>query len=217
VFYREQSDGDSSLPHVVVLVGSQGGYRAATEILTALPADFPAAIVLLIHRAPGGDDPLPRLVAARTAFAARTSAEGDVLTAGVVDVAPRARDLLILGDGTLGVRDALPGTRPASADRLLFSAAAAVGTGAIGVVLSGRLDDGAAGARALKRAGGRVLVQSPGSSEQTGMPAATLATGCADFALPPRTIAAALMSLVMVPGAGSLFRVRLHPGAMASG
>jgi two-component system chemotaxis response regulator CheB len=85
------------------------------------------------------------------------------------------------------------------------------GPRAIGVVLSGRLDDGAAGARAIKAAGGRVLVQEPDSAECASMPTGVLATGCFDFVLEPRRIAHALVALVSAPGAAQLLAVRAHP------
>ena len=208
------SAGSRSLP-LVVLAGSQGGYGAAIEIIGALPADFPAAIVLVLHRASASGDPLPRLIEARTGFAARAVRDGDGLRAGTVHVAPRGCDLVVTVDGLLVTRARPVSSMPHSADRVLCSAAAAMGERTIAVVLSGRLDDGAEGVRALKAAGGRVLVQDPQSAEQPAMPTAALATGCVDFALAPATVAAALTSLLMVAGADALFRVRRHPGAVA--
>jgi two-component system chemotaxis response regulator CheB len=70
----------------------------------------------------------------------------------------------------------------------------------IAVVLSGRLDDGAAGVVEVKRAGGRVLVQNQATAECFGMPGAAIATGCVDFVLPVGRIAPALVALVMAPG-----------------
>jgi two-component system chemotaxis response regulator CheB len=79
--------------------------------------------------------------------------------------------------------------------------------------MTGRLDDGAAGSRAIKANGGRVLAQEPTSCAADGMPLAAIATGCVDFVLPPASLADALVALVMAPGAADLFRVRLAPWA----
>lgn len=198
---------------LVLLGGSQGGLAAALEVLGALPRGFPAAIVLVLHRAANGKDFLPGLIAAKTPFSAQPATDRDVLRPGVVHVAPRHRNLVISPDGSLHSRTASRASRSASVDHVFESAAEAMAARTIGVILSGRLDDGAAGAKLLKAAGGRVLVQDPASAEHGSMPAAALATGCVDFSLPPPTLAAALTSLVMVPGASALFQVRLHPGA----
>jgi hypothetical protein len=61
-------------------------------------------------------------------------------------------------------------------------------------VLSGMLRDGTEGIRAVKRHGGRVLAQDPATARAAGMPSSALATGCVDFVLPPRRIAAALIA-----------------------
>gem|GEM_PF-6637655 len=82
-------------------------------------------------------------------------------------------------------------------------------------MLTGKLSDGATGARALKARGGRVLVEEPASAAEPGMPRAALATGCVDFALPADSLAAALVTLVRVPGAASIFQVPLPPWASA--
>jgi two-component system chemotaxis response regulator CheB len=69
------------------------------------------------------------------------------------------------------------------------------------------LHDGAVGARALKRRGGRLLVQDPATARAASMPASTLATGCVDFVLPLPRIAPALIALTMAPGGAELFAV----------
>lgn len=76
------------------------------------------------------------------------------------------------------------------------------------MVLTGLGRDGARGAQAIKGAGGRVLVQDPETAPAPNMPAAVIDSGCVDFWLPPSTLASALTSLVMVPGAAALFDVQ---------
>jgi two-component system chemotaxis response regulator CheB len=83
----------------------------------------------------------------------------------------------------------------------------------IAVVLTGRLQDGSQGVRAVKAKGGRVLVQDPATAVAPDMPMASLATGCCDFALPPDKIADAVTTLVMAPGAAEVFRVPVSPWA----
>jgi two-component system chemotaxis response regulator CheB len=77
----------------------------------------------------------------------------------------------------------------------------------IAVVLTGMLDDGARGVRAVKRHGGRVLVEDPQTARASSMPAHAIATGCVDFTLPNHRIAAALLTLAVAPGGAELFAV----------
>jgi two-component system chemotaxis response regulator CheB len=92
-------------------------------------------------------------------------------------------------------------------DALLTSLADALGPRVIAVVLTGMLHDGAVGVRAVKRHGGRVLVQDPDSARAGSMPASAIATGCVDFVLPPHRLAPALTALTMAPGAAALLAV----------
>ena len=195
---------------VVVAVGSHGGLSAYQTLLAALPAVFPWPILVVQHRRPGFDCLVPLLDRA-TALRVVEAREGEPLHPGTVYVLPPDRQ------GTLGRDDRLVFGRAArcTANPLLESVAFAFGERAIAVVLTGRLDDGAAGVRAIKGRGGRVLVQDEESSAAFSMPAAAIATGCVDFVLPLRSIAPALVSLVMVPGAAELFRVRLSSWASA--
>jgi two-component system chemotaxis response regulator CheB len=108
-------------------------------------------------------------------------------------------------DAGLSFENAALGPQPA--DALLVAMSRQLGAGLITVVLTGRLNDGAIGARATKRAGGRVLVQDPTTAAAPGMPRAALATGCVDFVLPLERISTALITLTMAPGAAELLAV----------
>lgn len=96
---------------------------------------------------------------------------------------------------------------------LLSSAAGALGSRLIAVVLSGRLTGGAEGVREVKRLGGRVLVQDPATAEAPAMPEAALATGCVDFVLPAEGLGHALVALCAAAGASELFPSAPEPSA----
>lgn len=120
-------------------------------------------------------------------------------------MAPADRQLLLTPEGSFTLAD--PKEAWPLADPLLASAAAAYGPRTIAVVVSGRLRDGAAGVQAVKRAGGRVLVQDQATAECFDMPSAAIATGCVDFVLPVQILGPALVALVMTPGAAAWLRV----------
>jgi two-component system chemotaxis response regulator CheB len=93
------------------------------------------------------------------------------------------------------------------ADPLIVSAAECFGRGALCVILTGLLRDGARGVRAVKRHGGRTIVEHPATARAGDMPSAALSTGCVDLAVPLSHVPAALIALTMAPGAADLFRV----------
>lgn len=196
------------VPGAVVAVGSYGGLAAYRTLLAGLPADFPWPILAVQHRDAQADFLVP-ILARSTGLQVVRAREGELPRPRTVHVLPPDRQGVVDREG----RFAFSRARRCHADPLLESVAFGFGERAIAVVLTGRLDDGAAGVRAIKRRGGRVLVQDEATSAAFGMPAAAIATGCVDFVLPLRSLAPALVSLVMAPGAAELFRVRLTPWA----
>jgi two-component system chemotaxis response regulator CheB len=193
---------------VVVAVASFGGLPAYRTLLAALPREFPWPILVVQHRHPDGDC-LVALLARATELAVVAAREGQRPQPGTVHVLPADRQGVLDRDGRL----VLGAGERCLGDPLLESVAFSFGERAIALVLTGRLNDGVAGVRAIKHRGGRVLVQDESTSAAFAMPSAAIATGCVDFVLPLQYIAPALVSLVMVPGAAELFRVRLSPWA----
>jgi two-component system, chemotaxis family, protein-glutamate methylesterase/glutaminase len=192
---------------LVVVAASLGGRAALSEVLAPLAGDFPIPILVVQHIGASRSE-LPKLLARDLRLAVRHPADGERLRARTVYVAPPDRHLLVAANGTCRLSDAprVHFARPA-ADPLFASAAQAVGARAMGVVLSGRLSDGAAGAVALREVGGVVLAQAPETCRAPGMPLAVIRARAADFVLPPAALGAALVSLVTVPGVPALFGV----------
>lgn len=169
------TDPGIAVPAVVALVASTGGLRAVTATLAGLPADLPAAVVVLLHQEPGRPaSALTDLLADPSALPVAVAAHGDALRAGEVLVIPPGRHLLVTPEGRVSVfaSGAFPPHRP-SADLLLASLATAVGRRAIAVVLTGQGHDGATGATAVHVHGGTVLATSEATSTSPSMPGAT--------------------------------------------
>jgi two-component system chemotaxis response regulator CheB len=180
----------------VALAASSGGLGALSRILSALPAGFPAPLVVLQHVDPHHRSWLAEILDGRTGLRVAQARGGEPLAAGTAFIAPPDHHLLVGPDGVLSLADTdrVRFSRP-SADVLFASLAESWGAGAIAVVLSGRGLDGADGVRAVKRRGGTVIVQEEASAEHSGMPSAAILTGAADLILPLDGIAAALLEL----------------------
>lgn len=187
----------TGLPRVIALVCSAGGLDALTRVLAPLPADLPAAVVVLQHQAPARRSWLAPILARRCRLPVRVAGDGESLVAGQIVVVPPGAHALATKDGRLALiaSDGLPPYRP-SGDLLLSTLAVTFGRGVVAVILSGCGNDGATGAVAVRHFGGVVLAADEASSAQPEMPAAAVARGAVDTVLPVDRIAAVLTSTV---------------------
>jgi two-component system, chemotaxis family, protein-glutamate methylesterase/glutaminase len=182
---------------IVAMVCSAGGLDALRHILAPLPADFPAAVVVLRHVRPGTPPMLANILARSCRLPVRSAADGDPLAPGTVLVVPPGTHALARMDGTIALiaSDGPPPYRP-SADLLLSSLAVTAGPRVIAVVLSGGGNDGATGAVAVHDLGGTVIAADQESSEHFEMPSAAIGRDNAvDHVLPVNDIAGMLVSL----------------------
>ncbi|OBG17928.1 MULTISPECIES: chemotaxis protein CheB [Mycobacterium avium complex (MAC)] len=198
----------------VVLVASQGGMKALTTVVAGLPESFPLPVVLAQHRraVPNRPDVLAEVVSRHCHLPVRVASHGEASNAPGVTIVP-AGTIATIDDCDLWSLTT-PSCNVGIGDAVLMSSAAAART--IAVILTGRLTDGAAGCRVVKRGGGRVLVQDPFTAEASSMPATAIATGCADFVLPLKRLATAVLALTTAPGAAELLTVPIPPWACLS-
>ena len=182
---------------IVALAASAGGLKALTDVLSALPADFPAPLVVVQHLDPRHRSLMAEILGKRTTLPVTEAREGERVEPGHAYVAPPNRHLLVNPDKTLSLTQTqlVHFVRP-SADLLFESTAGSYRDRAIAVVLSGSGRDGAMGVKAIKKMGGTVIVQDEKTSEFFGMPEAAQQTGMADFVLSLHEIAPALLTLV---------------------
>jgi two-component system, chemotaxis family, protein-glutamate methylesterase/glutaminase len=182
---------------VVALASSAGGLNALSQVLSALPPDFPAALVVVQHLDPRHPSLMADILSRRTPLTVKQAETGESLRVGTVAIAPPDQHLLVNPDGTLSLSHTqlVHFVRP-SADLLFESVAASFKDRAIAVVLTGTGRDGAMGVEAIKKMGGTVIAQDAATAEFFGMPGAAIQTGSADFVLPLGEIAAALVTLV---------------------
>jgi two-component system chemotaxis response regulator CheB len=182
---------------VVAVAASAGGLQALSGLLSTLPADFPAAVVVVQHLDPRHRSLMADILSRRTTLKVKQAEEGDELNPGTVHIAPPNKHLLVNPDGTLSLAQSelVHFVRP-SADLLFESVAASFKERAIAVVLTGTGSDGTMGVQAIKKMGGTVIAQDEATSEFFGMPDAAIRTGTVDFVLPLKEISPALVTLV---------------------
>jgi two-component system chemotaxis response regulator CheB len=189
---------------VVAFGASAGGIEALGAVLGSLPPDLGACVLVALHRPSTPPSRLARILARTTSFPVEDAQDGQPLEENRVFLAPADRHMLI-EDGHLRVVRGPHenGHRPAI-DPLLRSAARAFGDRTVAVILTGSLDDGAAGTLAVKHAGGRVLVQDPAEAAFPSMPRSAIAADDPYAVLPLAQLGAAIVeALRALPSAGS--------------
>ncbi len=173
---------------LVAIGASAGGVEALRDLMSGLPRDLPAAVLVVLHLPAGGTSALAEILDRAGALAASTARHGESLERGRVYVAPPDHHLLVQGEwAALSRGPTENGQRPA-VNALFRSAALARGRRVIGIVLSGVLDDGAAGLVAIKSRGGLAVVQDPDDAGYAGMPENALRTSQVDHVLTARQI-----------------------------
>lgn len=184
---------------IVVIGTSTGGLEALRQLVAGLPSGFKAAVLVVMHIGPH-DSILPSLLARTSVLPVRQARHGDLVEAGRILIAPPDFHLTVVRDGArCGVvlaRTAKENhTRPAI-DPLFRAAAAAFGARAIGVILTGALDDGTAGLAAIKACGGVAMVQDPSEALAPDMPSSAIDSVGVDHVLKLDEIPAALLRVI---------------------
>lgn len=183
---------------VIVIGTSTGGLQALQTIVAGLPSGLPAAVVIVMHVG-AHDSLLPGLLARVAKLPLRHARHNEPLLASRIYIAPPDQHLLI--DRSAGAprliltRSAKENHVRPAIDALFRSAAAAYGGHVIGVVLTGRLDDGTMGLAAIKACGGQAIVQLPEDAVAPDMPASALRHVEVDRVLRLEEIAAALTQM----------------------
>ncbi|MBL4849453.1 MAG: chemotaxis-specific protein-glutamate methyltransferase CheB [Planctomycetes bacterium] len=184
---------------VVGIVASTGGPRALSQIFAALPADLPAAVVVVQHIAQGFEEGLARWLNENSPLQVSLGGDSSPLMTGQGLVAPQGFQCSFDDQRKLRLvtpSEILPGHHYPSGDHLLASLAASHGRNAVGVVLTGIGSDGATGLSAIREAGGGTLAQDEETSVVYGMPKEAANSGAAQRVLPISEIAAAIVRLV---------------------
>lgn len=181
---------------VVAIAASTGGPPALSRILSELPGDFRAPLLVVQHIAEGFAEGLATWLGASSRLRVKVGEDGEPLQPGTVYLAPDRRHLGVRGD-RVELSDAAPveGFKP-SGSYLFESVARAFGAAALGLILTGMGRDGVSGLAALHAAGGTVVAQDQDSSVIFGMNGEAVLAGLTDEVLPLDALAYLLMQAV---------------------
>jgi two-component system, chemotaxis family, protein-glutamate methylesterase/glutaminase len=186
-------------PNRIIAIGiSTGGPNALQFLLSQIPADFPASMVIVQHMPEGFTEMFSRRLDDCCAIEVQEAKSGDLLVAGRALICPGNRhmmvrrmprgDMAVLSDGP-----AVNGHRP-SADVLFHSVAQEFGLTAVGLIMTGMGEDGAEGLGAIRTAGGMTLAQSEDTCVVSGMPHAAIQKGHVNKIVPLDGLGAYLVS-----------------------
>lgn len=188
---------------IVVIGASAGGIEALTRLVRELPSDLAAALFVVVHFPAHATSALPRILERAGTLPAHHARDGETIESGWIYVAPPDHHLLIKQGHVHVLRGPREnGHRPA-VDPLFRSAARAYGRRVVAVVLSGTLDDGAAGVVSVRARGGTVLVQDPEDALYAGMPNSAMAHTDPDQVLSAPGIAEILPALAHTAAPGA--------------
>lgn len=171
---------ESSARNVVAVGASAGGVEALTHLASGLPPDLPCVILVVLHMPAGAPSVLARIIDRSGPLPAVTAEQGAPLEHGTIHVAIPDHHLLVqdhqivLSDGPTE-----NGHRPAI-NALFRSVALGYGQRAVGVLLSGVLDDGVLGSAAIRSQGGTTIAQSPSDALFSAMPQNAIDAGVID-------------------------------------
>ena len=179
----------------IVVGASAGGVEAVSRLVGMLPADFPAAVLVIVHFPERATSVLPQILARNGPLPAVMAEDGLAIEAGKVYCGPPGRHLLVR-DGHMSLVNGPKenGNRPAI-DPLFRTAAHARRNRVVGVLLSGLLDDGTMGFWAVRRQGGVTICQDPEDALFGDMPRHAIESGSAGYVLPLDKIGPALVEL----------------------
>jgi two-component system, chemotaxis family, protein-glutamate methylesterase/glutaminase len=185
---------------VVVIASSTGGPRALYDIIPRLPADLPAAVLVVQHMSEGFTKMLAERMDRVSELRIKEAEDGDVVHTGQVYFAPGNYHMVVESRSDqefIRLHQSPPrnSVRP-SADVTLESVAKLYGSNCLAVILTGMGHDGTAGAKQLKQAGGRILAQNEETCVVFGMPKSAIEAGIVDAVLPLESFSDQIVRLV---------------------
>lgn len=184
---------------IIVVGGSAGSIGVLSDILAQLPRTIGAAVFVVVHLQRHVPSKLTAVLSRVSVLPVCEATDQQKIQPGQVYVAPSDYHLFLERNNMLLVRGPLENRMRPAIDVLFRSAAVAHRDRVIGVILSGLLDDGVAGLQAIKRCGGRTMVQTPDDAQFSSMPESAIAAMDVDYIVPVAAMADRLQNCVAEP------------------
>lgn len=190
---RPFSHGD-----VLLVIGaSTGGPKALQEVVSHLPADLPAAVVIVQHMPPGFTKSLAQRLNDLSPLTVQEASDGDRLARGLALLAPGDYHMEITADHRIKLtQDARRNHVRPAVDITMETAARCFGNSVLGVVLTGMGSDGTDGARLIKSNGGHIIAEDEATSVVYGMPRSVVEAGLADEVSPLYSVADSVVGML---------------------
>lgn len=193
---KKTENTNKDLTKVVAIGASTGGPQALQALLSRLPADFPAALIVVQHMSAGFIGGLAEWLGTNSVLDVRVAKSGEPLKDSTVYIAPDVYNLKISDDSSVVLSEPMDkAPHIPSIDVMMKSVAEVHGVRAIGVIMTGMGRDGMEGIKAIKKAGGVTIAQDEKSSAVFGMNKEAVLSGCVDMVLPLEKIAQELIRL----------------------
>ena len=187
---------EGTVQKVVVIGASAGGVSALAKIISSLPKDLPAAILIVQHIKADRTTQLPEYFNRHSHLPVHLAEDGMLLKVGTVYIAEPGKHLIVNNMRLeLIISEPVNYVRP-SIDVLFASAAKEFGSNVVGVVLSGSNRDGTRGCQEIKQKGGITIAQDEETSQYFSMPGSAINEGAIDYVLPLSEIAGKIISLI---------------------
>jgi two-component system, chemotaxis family, protein-glutamate methylesterase/glutaminase len=179
---------------VVAIGGSAGALEALQTIVGDLPPDFGGAIFITTHVPTDAVSALPHILGRRSPLFVGHALDGTPVIPGRILIAPPDHHLMFANGVMRVIHGPTENNSRPSIDVMFRSAASTFDSRLCGILLSGTLDDGVSGLKAIHAAGGIVMVQDPDDAQFADMPQNALNSGVVDRQLPARELVAAIES-----------------------
>lgn len=190
---------------IFALASSTGGPQALANLLSALPADFPAPLVIAQHISNGFIEGMGQWLAGLCALPVKVAEEGELLVAGKVYLSPSEEHLTFTSDGRVKLKSrAEKDIYHPSCDEMLASVAQVYGKNAVGIIMTGMGCDGTRGMTAIYEQGGITLAQDEASSVIYGMNAEAVNAGVIHRELPLSSLADEMLRILLLKPLGYL-------------
>jgi len=191
---------ETAAGHDLIVVGaSSGGIEALKVIVSGLPADLPAAVLVVVHTSPESPRLLADILNQAGSLPCQYAQDQDVIRKGHLYLAPPNYHLLVEPGRLRVVQGPRENRARPAIDPLFRTAAVAYGARTVGVILTGNLNDGTAGLVAVKRARGIAIVQDPADALYPSMPQSALEVVQADYIVALSEMAALLLQVIKQP------------------